>query len=424
MIENDKRWGRRMKKKIQCVDLVLLCLIVLTLANIFFLVFRVMRGEFTFGDFRGRWQESAYLLRGINPFDAVTGKVTIDEIGVIDPDFATVPWAWIWGMIISPGFFKYEIAQAYGYFIFFVGAVLTALVVYKYIEKNFPWTAMQNGREKEKWCICAFFIVLSQYCWVWSFLCGNHGALACCFIIVAVCVYRDHPYFAGIMMTFAMIKPQVAAVFFVTFLILKQYRVIITAVIAETLTMVVLWMMTGVEIWKLCFQTVTIGTSYDTAFYGLFNMLKYVGVSTTWILLLDIAVGIIYLVVHTLMTRRYVGENDLHIFIGATIASTFWFYKQSHDYVILIIPCIVLLKEIYEHRERDYFGNLFMLLIYIVIFYIQSFTRKVVCRVFPMISESFGKGLFMNLTCIVLLIMGMIWLRRLKKLYKDEGDQL
>lgn len=334
MIENNNKRSKPMKKK-QCIDYVYVCLSLLTIINLFFLVFRVTQGELSFRDFRGRWQESAYLLRGVNPFDAVAGKNIIEEIGVIDPDFATVPWAWIWGMIISPGFLKYEVAQIYGYFVFFIGAVLTALVVYKYIERTFPWTDIQNGREKENWCVCAFFIVFSQYCWVWSFLCGNHGALACCFIVVAVCVYRDHPCFAGIMMTFAMIKPQVAAVFFVTFLILKQYRVILTAVIAEALTMVALWTMTGIGIWELCFRTVTVGTSYDTAFYGLFNMLKYVGVPTMWILLLDVAVGIIYLVVHTLMTRRYVGENDLHIFIGATIASTFWFYKQSHDYVII-----------------------------------------------------------------------------------------
>lgn len=404
-----------MKKKIRCIDLVLSCLGVLTLANIFFLVFRVMRGECTFVDFRARWQESAYLFRGINPFDALSGKVIIDEIGTIDPDMVTVPWAWILGSIISPGFIKYEYARIWGTFCFLLLATITSIIAYRYLENTLEW---KTGDEKKKWCIAVWCIVFSQYCWVWSFMCGNHGALACCFIVMAVCIYREHPYVAGIMMTFAMIKPQVAALFFITFFIIKQYRVIITAAIAGTLTMLMVCMITGSDIFLLLKQTAGVGTNLDSVFFGLFNMLKYFDISTSFILALDIIVGVCYLLIHTLQTKKCVGDNDLYIFVGATIASTFWFYKQSHDYVILIIPCIVLLKEIYEHRERDYLGSLLMLLIYIVIFYLQSFTRKVVCRIFPMISESFGKELFMTLTCIVFVIMGMIWLRRLRKIKK------
>ena len=93
-----------MNKKIKCIDLVSLCLGLLMITNIFFLIYRFLRGECAFQDFYARWQESAYLFKGVNPFDALTGKVYIDEIGTIDPDMVTVPWAWIWGSIISPGF--------------------------------------------------------------------------------------------------------------------------------------------------------------------------------------------------------------------------------------------------------------------------------------------------------------------------------
>lgn len=401
-----------MKKKIQCVDLVLFCLGVLTLANIFFLVFRIMRGECAFVDFRARWQESAYLFRGVNPFDALSGKVVIDEIGVIDPDMVTVPWAWIWGSIISPGFMKYEYAKIWGSFFFLLLAAITSIVSYCYIEKTFEW---KSGDEKKKWCFAAFYIVFSQYCWVWSFMCGNHGALACCFIVIAVCIYKEHPYLAGIMMTFAMIKPQVAALFFITFLILKKYRVIITAAIAEILTMLVLWMITGSNLFQLLEQTAGVGTNLNGVFFGLFNMLKYFEVSTSLILVLDILLGVCYLLIHTLLTRKYVGDNDLYIFVGTTIASIFWFYKQSHDYVILIIPCLVLLKEIFDLREKNYYKSFFAMIVFIAIFYVQSFTRKVICKIFPMISESVGKELFMTLTCIVFIVLGIVWLRELKK---------
>ncbi len=401
-----------MKRKIQCVDLVLLCLSILTLANIFFLVFRIMRGECAFVDFRARWQESAYLFRGVNPFVALSGQIVIDDIGIIDPDMVTVPWAWIWGSIISPGFLKYEYARVWGCFFFLFLAIVTSIVCYRYIETTFNWTVIE---EKKKWCFMAFFIVFSQYCWVWSFMCGNHGALACCFIVIAVCIYKEHPYLAGIMMTFAMIKPQVAALFFITFLILKQYRLIITAIIAEVATMLVLWIVTGSNLFQLLEQTAGVGTNLNGVFFGLLNMLKYFDISTSLILVLDIVLGVGYLLVHTLLTRKYVGDNDLYIFVGTTIASTFWFYKQSHDYVILIIPCLVLLKEIFDLREKNYFKSLIAMIVFIAVFYVQSFTRKVICKVFPAISESVGKELFMTLTCLVFIVLGILWLRELKK---------
>lgn len=401
-----------MKKRIKCIDLVSLCLGLLAITNIFFLIFRIARGECTFVDFRARWQESAYLFRGINPFDALTGKVFIDEIGVIDPDMVTVPWAWIWGSIISPGFLKYEYAKIWGIFFFFFSAFLTSCVCYQYIGRTFEW---KEGDEKAKWCILSFFVVFSQYCWVWSFMCGNHGALACCFIVIAVCIYKDHPYLAGIIMTFGMIKPQVAALFFITFLILKQFRVVITAIICELATMAVLWGITGAGLFQLLGQTAGVGTNLNGVFYGLFNMLKYFDVSTTWILVLDIVVGVGYLVIHTLLTRKYAGENDLYIFVGAAIASTFWFYKQSHDYVILIIPCLALVKEIYTLKDEKYLKSLFMLIVFITVFYVQSFTRKLLCKIMPSIPEFVGKELFMTLTCFVFIVLGIVWLRELKK---------
>ena len=401
-----------MLKKIKCIDLVGLCLGVLTLTNIFFLVFRYMRGECSFGDFHARWQESAYLLRGINPYDVISGKAVIEEIGVIDPDMVTVPWAWIWGSIISPGFLKYEYAKIWGGFFFLFMAVATSYVCYRYIENSFDW---KTGDEKRKWCLQAFFIVFSQYCWVWSFMCGNHGALACCFVVIALCIYKKHPYLAGIMMTFGMIKPQAAALFFITFLIIKQYRVIFTTIICELATFLSIWLLIGSGPVQLMQQTAGIGTNLNGVFFGLFNILKYIGVPTTIVLLLDITAGVLYLVFHTLTTRKYIGENDLHIFVGATIASTFWFYKQSHDYVILIIPCMVLLKEIYELREKSYLKSLLELIIFIVIFYVQSFTRKVVCKIIPSIPEFTGKEFFMMLTCIVFIILGIMWCVDIKK---------
>jgi len=347
----------------------------------------------------------------------LSGRVVIDDIGRIDPDMVTVPWAWIWGSIINPGFLPYEYAKIWGMLFYLFMALITSLVCFHYIETSFAWKAEDRKRE---WCISAFFIVFSQYCWVWSFMCGNHGALACCFIVMAVCIYKEHPYAAGVLMTFAMIKPQVAALFFITFLLCRQYKVIITTIICELATILVLWGMISAGPLQLLKQTAGVGTNLESVFFGLFNMLKYDGVSTSLILVLDILVGVGYLLLHTLVARKYAAHNEMYIWLGAAIASTFWFYKQSHDYVILIIPCLALFKEIFDNRNKNYWFSFAMLIGFIAIFYVQSFSRKVVCKIIPSIEEFWGKELFMTLTCIVFMILGLVWLGRMKKQYTVE----
>ena len=82
------------------------------------------------------------------------------------------------------------IKPKYGGFFFFILAFITSCVCYQYIGKTFEW---KERDEKARRCVLAFFIVFSQYCWQWSFMCGNHGSLACCFIVIAVCIYKEHP---------------------------------------------------------------------------------------------------------------------------------------------------------------------------------------------------------------------------------------
>jgi len=396
-----------MKNKMKRDNLVFMITGALAFLNIFFLIFRYMRGECVFQDFHARWQESAYLLRGINPFDALAGKVTIDSIGAIDPTMVTVPWAWILGTIINPGFLSFEMAKIWGMFMYFVICSATAFLCYRYVSKYYFTEKTENIT---RWGICAAFIVLSQYCWVWSFMCGNHGALACCFVVMAICVYKEHPYLAGVLMTFGMIKPQIAALFFITFLVLKQYKIIITAAVLGIAVMLVTCGITGVGIFELLTGTGEVGTNLNYVFFGLFNMLKYNNVSTSVILALDIVMGLVYLIMLTLMAKKQEDGSGLKIFMGATIASTFWFYKQSHDYVILILPCLMLLYGMHRVQTKQFVYKLVLLTAFVVIFYAQSASRKVVSMVIQM-PEQFGKELFMTFTCIAFMIMGVLAVR-------------
>jgi hypothetical protein len=122
---------------------------------------------------------------------------------------------------------------------------------------------------------------------------------------------------------------------------------------------------------------------------------------------MDIAVGVAYLLWLTL--REYNNtENELAVFMGASIASTFWFYKQTHDYVILILPCMILLHNIHRMQGRDFGKRLGAIVSIIFVFYVQSLARKIFCLILPSCTDAFSKELFMTFTCIFLMIMGVI----------------
>lgn len=398
-------------------QIALLCLCLLTFLNIFFLFFRYIRGECVFQDFRARWQESAYFFHCINPFDALNGLTTIPEIGQIDPDMVTVPWAWLLGSIISPGFISYEIAKLWGMSFYLITCSITMLVVFCYVKENFFSTKLNSS---VIWCLVAALCVPSQYCWVWSFMCGNHGALACCFVIIALCIYQKHPILSGVLMALGMIKPQMAALFFITFLLIRQYKVVITSAIIGSITMIITCIITHSNFFELLIGTSSVGTNLDGVFFGLFNILKYHGISSNLILCLDIIAGIIYLFITTLPFRnRNKNFCGLTPFIGATIASTFWFYKQSHDYVILILPCIVLLHGININNTNLFIKRMAYILSIISIFYIQSACRKIFCVLTGM-DEQFGKELFMTFTCCFLIIIGILVIRETNNLSSEK----
>ena len=85
------------------------------------------------------------------------------------------------------------------------------------------------------------------------------------------------------------------------------------------------------------------GLSYNTSYYGLFNFLLGFGISTKVVLLLDVAVGGVILLAAAAWMFRKKLDNDWLLWYAVTaVVSVMWFYKQSHDYIILALPAIAI----------------------------------------------------------------------------------
>ncbi len=364
--------------------------------NMTILAFRICTGEFQFQDFYARWQECAYLLRGISPFDALTGSDIRPDIGPIDPDMVTVPWAWVWGQVINPGFLSYHIAKIWGIIAYILICGFTIMLIFLYL----------NKRHGIKWAVLGGLFLLTQYNLGWSFLCGNQGALACCFIIQAMVIYKKKPYLAGILLAFSMIKPQVALPFVLTFLILREYKIIAVLACSELISLLYIWGKLHVGLIELLHQTSDVGTNLKGVFFGLFDLLKYVGVDTGIILLLDFIVAII---VYAFITKKmWKTETSVFgVFLGSIISSTFWFYKQPHDWVILVVPCVLLLEYICSDSYIDIQLILFFQIVLVGLLYVQGLFRKVLGLLATGIDDYFSKQLFMTVTVIVVIIIGI-----------------
>lgn len=365
--------------------------------NMVILAFRIYVGEFQFQDFHARWQECAYLLRGISPFDVLAGSSIIPDIGPIDPDMVTVPWAWVWGQVINPGFLPYHIAKIWGIIAYILICGITITLISLYLNKRYGI----------KWAVLGGMFLLTQYNLGWSFLCGNHGALACCFIIQAMIIYKKRPYIAGILLAFSMIKPQVALPFVLTFLILREYKTIAVLACSEIVTLVYIWEKLHVGLIELLHRTSDVGTNLEGVFFGLFDLLKYVGIDTGVILMLDFIVAI---VVYAFITKKMwkTDVSDFSVFLGSVISSTFWFYKQPHDWVILAVPCILLLEYICSDSYKDARLFLFLQMVLVGLLYAQGLFRKILGLLITGIDDYFSKQLFMTVTVIVVMILGIV----------------
>ena len=89
-------------------------------------------------DARLRWQECAYVLHGLNPFDVMHSRVpSIESIGWLDASLGgTVPWAYVLGNVINPGFLPYSAMCVYILALDFIAPLVTALCMGRFLLRH------------------------------------------------------------------------------------------------------------------------------------------------------------------------------------------------------------------------------------------------------------------------------------------------
>lgn len=377
---------------------------ILALLNVGVLAIRILKGQMLLYDLFARWQECAYVLKGLYPYN-INPQDVISTIGKIDPYMVTVPWAWILGNVINPGFLSFEYAKFYALVISILTIIISAIIAYHYILCDLDAGKLKKYK-RFALILFATLVIDSQYPWSWGVMMGNQGILVGCFLFISVCVYKKHPYIAGILLSISMIKPQAALIFVFTFLFMKKFKVFFTALIVGGISYLMALIFTGQNFFKPIIDTFHAGTSLGAVFFGLFDYLKNFNVSINLILVMDMVAGIIYLILY--VRKSYsMGINDsLTIFSGVAIASTFWFYKQPHDYIILIIPLFLLVQKGLSTTDYKSKFKFWVLSISIVAnFYIQVILKTVLYRLTG-VNQELIKGMVMTLACFFFMWIG------------------
>ena len=260
----------------------------------------------------------------------------------------------------KPCFLPYSAMCVYILALDFIAPLVTALCMGRFL--------LRHRYVQDKYmAVLASLLVFAPSMWANAVLFGNQSGIVCCCVILSMCVLEDSETLAGLLLAVAMCKPQVAFVFLFPLLCKKHWK----AITVTSGTVLGSWLLAAILTESSPISMLTDimdqGLSYNTSYYGLFNFLLGFGISTKVVLLLDVAVGGVILLAAAAWMFRKKLDNDWLLWYAVTaVVSVMWFYKQSHDYIILALPAIAIFC--LPHISLPAWGSILILLVDVIAF--------------------------------------------------------
>lgn len=316
-------------------------------------------------DFLGQWKLCAYALRGIDPYPLVGVETSvIDELGIIPKYWGTTPWGLLLGNLFYLGFlemttaafipttsvslgsdlkayreinFAYEPAEIY-FILLNVLLMFTIAVImfklFKPISRKLAWTAS----------LLAIFSFAQLIPLIGT---GNASSIVCCLLILICLLQENYPKLSGILLAFAMVKPQLALIFCLTLLLMRRFKIIFIAAAIDIIAWLIVSFMTETSPLILLTEFLATDIGGSINYSGIFTL--FTASNYKLAMYLSMVAGITYV----LIGHRFLKDCKICAFkfIPACIASTFWCYSFYNDFYILILPAIVCVYIMIETRE-------------------------------------------------------------------------
>ena len=158
-----------------------------------------------------RWQESAYVLRGVDPFSVAEGlSDTLPDIGELRVDSGNMPWTYLLSNAIYPGFVPYHQALAWARVVFVLLLAIACWRIWRYCQTVYHATTLQK--------LLLIGVFFASYMWFASLRLGNHAAWLC-LLLILLFTFDHNRYWpvAGVLYAFLLMKPQTTGLFLLFF---------------------------------------------------------------------------------------------------------------------------------------------------------------------------------------------------------------
>lgn len=316
-------------------------------------------------DFLGQWKLCAYNLRGVDPYPLIGAKIpAIEELGIIPANWGTTPYGLLLGNLFYAGFLAMNTAALIPSTPLTIGKDLTA---YREINSSLEpaeiyfialnviillamaiiiFQTLKNLSLKLAFT-SALLAIFSSAILIPLENTGNASGTICCLLILICLLQENYPKLSGILLAFAMVKPQLALIFCLPLLLMRRFKIIFIAAAIDIAAWLIVSFMTKTSPIVLLTEFLSTGAGGSKSYAGIFTL--FTASDHNLAMLLSMVAGIIYVCI------GYKFLSDCKIsafkFFPACIAATFWCYSFYNDFYILILPAIVCVYVMIESKE-------------------------------------------------------------------------
>ncbi|MBQ7596299.1 MAG: DUF2029 domain-containing protein, partial [Clostridia bacterium] len=297
----------------------------------------------TYYDFYDQWKFCAITFHKVDPYTQIGAAVpAIPEIGTIREDWGTSPWGLISGNLFYFGFLPFRAARWAYLFVCIASLAALAAVLFLKVKKESLFLALAAAVVT----ICSNFNLLSVFY-------ENAGMACCSFVIIACQIAEKRPYLSGVLLGFALVKPQVALPVCLVLFLLKRLKPLIVAAGMNIVFFLSACAFTKSGPVKLLTEFLQIDVGGTNQYFGIFNpVCRLFSVSTHTSVYLSMIFCIALLIPVVLISKKYFSdEMTPFIYFVPCVITTFWSYSGVCDWSILLLPCCLLMIDIFKTKR-------------------------------------------------------------------------
>lgn len=290
----------------------------------------LLKVQSQFWDFEGQWIVSTYLFEGVNPYVKHTSEFLASRNLLPIPEgWGTSPWGLVLGQIFYPGFVSREVSK----YAFMALHLIVLLAV--------SLKAMKDFSEHKKQVM--FIILLFFGSYLYPMQGGNAGALMCLMLLLSWKISGKHQLSAGVLLAFAMVKPQLTLLFCLYFLIKQRYRLLAVAASIDIFAWWIASLSVHTSMFALLHDFLNAGIGASGIYMGIMTLASPLMPSSSMAMYLSMLVGIVYALTYYYFNR---GKGELQEIAPFCVATSFWCYAWGNELLILLPVTVLALQNI------------------------------------------------------------------------------